>query len=154
MSGTITRRRDGPVNWFDRVFYWCHDHRLSAIEVLNVLVLLWWAVVLMTVPTSVMDNAPIYIGMVRLFPVEMWITIGLGIGALKVFGIVFLRFRMLVVSAGLAGAWWAALGAIFIIETHTYLTPSVYFIVTAASLFRIAELTYHEERRQGVTADG
>jgi len=75
-----------------------------------------------------------------------WVCIALGIASLKIAGVLTQRLTILRVSAALAGSWWAAIGTI-IISTQTYLTPSVYFIATASSLFRIAELSYNNAKR-------
>jgi len=136
------------MNVFDRVLYWCHAHRLSAIEVLNILVLIWWGAILATVPPEQIQDSPLDGVILGIMPFWGWVCIALGIACLKIAGVLTQHLMVLRVSAALAGSWWAAIGTIIIISTETYLTPSVYFIATASSLFRIAELSYNNAKRQ------
>ncbi len=138
-------RHDWP--WLDRTMLWCSHRYLSAIEVLNVLALVWWWYLLQAAPERAASGT-LQQTMQGIAPLLWWGYVALLIALVKLSGVAFQKPLLLIFSAMFVGVWWSTLGVMNILATNLYGTPSVYFIVVAASLFRIFELTVQIAQRQ------
>lgn len=131
----------------DGFMSWCGHRYLSAIEVLNILTLIWWGY-LLTSPSYRATESVVQHSMGSIAPLSWWAYASLLMALVKLSGIAFQKPILLIISAMFVVVWWATLGVMIIQATGLYGTPSVYFIVVAASLFRVFELTVQRAQRQ------
>jgi small neutral amino acid transporter SnatA (MarC family) len=101
---------------------------VKVIETSLIALSLWWAFILV-LPLTTFDSSPSYAAMAKIAKEEVWSLVFFVLAAMKLYGMIFEKFRIRIVAHSISAGLWLFVAAMFAVGNIATTATGTYFIV-------------------------